>query len=479
MSFEPEWSDSQSGAGNSSSEGLLTLDEVIGLMMERLSDGLDHPELWPDIPEFAAHFPQMADTLAARLANSWGGRLHLAVLHALCVASTDPQAALCLLEPLAVQNSLSTLVQGALFHVQGLLDPGNDRYDLTDRICTTPFQVLDVLENSTHLCCASWIQQSAGDLNQAPWQDVWNSRSAQDIRASILDGSYRYCNKTACPHIGGNQLPTRAEVAQRSDFWKDIIENDRTEMAESPYRVNLAYDRTCNLSCPSCRTEKWAADTEIRTRYDKLQEEKILPMLKQTKLVFITGSGDPFASKNFRNLMERLTADEYPDLRFQIMTNGMLFTPREWERFPALHGRVANLRISLDAATGPTHELLRRGARWEVMERNLAFAAELRANGLVDSLDLAFTVQVENYREMGPAVDLANSLGADVMAFLRLTNWGTFTNEQYAARAVFMPSHPEFSDFVATMQDPRLCDKIVRLADLAFFVENEQGTKAA
>jgi MoaA/NifB/PqqE/SkfB family radical SAM enzyme len=106
-------------------------------------------------------------------------------------------------------------------------------------------------------------------------------------------------------------------------------------------------------------------------------------MLKDARLAIVTGSGDPFASKNFRQLIERMTADEFPDLRFQVMTNAMLLTEREWDNFPALHERTAHLRISIDAATGPTHEKLRRGAKWDVMERNLAFAGRLRAAGQV------------------------------------------------------------------------------------------------
>lgn len=474
MSHEPEWSET----GTASEEGFLSLDEVLVLLLEQMQDGLDHPELWADIPAFATHFPNMRQELTEHLAHAYPAQQgFLAILLAMVVAADDPHEALRMLEPLAVNNSLSALVQGALFHVQGLVAPDPAKFDLSDRLCVTPFQVLDVLENSTHLCCASWLQRSAGNLNDAPWQEVWNSETAQEIRASIHDGSYKFCNKTACPHITAGALPKKADLVAKSDFWRDVIENERTEI-EAPFRVNLAYDRTCNLSCPSCRTSKWAADAEIRARFDKLQEEKILPMLKQSKIVFITGSGDPFASKNFRNLLERLGPEDYPDLRFQVMTNGMLFTPREWERFPALHGRVASLRISLDAATGPTHELLRRGARWEVMLENLAFAAELRRQGLVDSLDFAYTVQVENYRELGDAVDFAKAHNADAAAFLRLTNWGTFSAREYADRAVFMTSHPEHAAFIEMMQDPRLQDPIVRLADLATFVR-EPVQKAA
>ena len=37
----------------------------------------------------------------------------------------------------------------------------------------------------------------------APLEEVWNSPWAQQIRASILDGSYRYCIEKNCPHLRG------------------------------------------------------------------------------------------------------------------------------------------------------------------------------------------------------------------------------------------------------------------------------------
>jgi MoaA/NifB/PqqE/SkfB family radical SAM enzyme len=234
--------------------------------------------------------------------------------------------------------------------------------------------------------------------------------------------------------------------------------------------VNLAYDRTCNLSCPSCRSSSYAADEATRLKYDALQERVMLPMLKHTQVVTITGSGDPFASKNFRRLMERLGDDDYANLKFHIMTNGMLFTPREWERFPALHGRVKVLSISLDGASAATHETLRRGARWDVMEQNLSFAGDLRRQGLIDAFHLGFVVQVENYHEMGDMIALAARMGADGVYFGRITNWGTFSEAEYKRKAVFLPAHPEHGRFIEAMADPRLTDSRAYLGNLIDFL---------
>jgi MoaA/NifB/PqqE/SkfB family radical SAM enzyme len=192
-------------------------------------------------------------------------------------------------------------------------------------------------------------------------------------------------------------------------------------------------------------------------------------LLRGAETVFVTGSGDPFASKNFRRLIAELNADDYPNLRFLIMTNAMLFTRRQWEQFPTLHRRVRMLKVSVDAATGPTHERIRRGARWDTMLENMIFAGQLVREGQVEQYELTFTVQAGNFREMGDAVDLAKRVGATSVYFGRITNWGTFSPEEYAAQAVFRPDHPDHSAFLETMRDPRLLDPMVALGNLRSF----------
>lgn len=448
--------------------------EMLQLILGIMGDGLDHPEVWSALPDMLDALPDLPERIEDMLAAEPNDRRRtfLLVLLGVCGGILgQADAMLVSLASLAAQHSQSPLVQGAIFHLRGLADPMDARYDLSDKFCATPFEQIDVLERSSHLCCASWLQTSAGDMSTGSWEAVWNSDAAQSIRESIHDKSFRHCSKTACPKIMGGTLPTTTEARAVSPQWGEIIDNELTSLAVGPTHVNLAYDRTCNLSCPSCRTERYAADRAERAMFDDMQERAILPMLRGAETVFITGSGDPFASKNFRNLMERLTPDAYPDLHFRMMTNGMLLTPREWENFPALHGRVEQMRISIDAATGPTHELLRRGARWPVFLENVKFAVQLAQDGLVKEVALIFIVQQENYREMGDAVDLAEALGVDVIGFARLTNWGTFDDAAYADKAVFLPSHPEYNDFLAVMRDPRLLRESVFLGDLAVFAD--------
>lgn len=446
---------------------------VLELLCQKLSDNVDHPEIWAAWPDFLGGYRAFGLYVKHQLARTLIGdrmELTLRIAHSLTLAYRGkPAEGISVMEAISARYSQSPLVQGTIFFLHGLAEPGNAKYNLKGKICRTPFQQLDVLDGSSHLCCASWLKESVGSCFVQPWQDVWNSEKAQAIRASMHDGSYRYCNKIACPVIQGNDLTPAAQLAEESDQWHDIVAEKKTVLDHGPQRVNLAYDRTCNLRCPSCRTQAYSADSATRDRFDQVQDENILPMLRQAKTVYITGSGDPFASRNFRNLMSKLGAEEYPDLRFIIMTNGMLFTPKEWAKFPSLHGRVALFKISIDAAHKETHEQLRLGARWETMLENMSFAADLKRQGLIDNLELVFTVQQQNYQEMGDACDLAGSLGADIY-FGRITNWGTFSHEEYEKRAVCLATHPEHDRFLEMVQDERLKGLRVIPADLSQFI---------
>ena len=439
-------------------------------LREQFEDGLDHPEIWNTWPQFLAKYPSIEALAKQDLADILPGNrmeITLRIVKSLCLAhSGQVAAAIADLEIFLTRSRQTPLIQGVLFFVRGMADPANPIYKLEGKICTLPFQNLEVLEHGTFLCCSGWLSTPIGNCFSKRWEDVWNSPKAEAIRASIHDGSYRFCNKIDCPKIQQGALPSAETLATETAEWKEILATQKTRIESGPKTVNLAYDRSCNLRCPSCRTSAFTANQQMRDRYDELQEKNILPVLHNARLVFITSSGDPFASRNFRNLIMKLGPDQYPNLRFFIITNGMLLTRKEWEKFPNLHRRVEVLRVSIDAASEATHETLRLGSKWGLMLENMEFFAELQQKGLVENFWLAFVVQQGNYKEMGMACDLAEQLGAKIH-FSRIANWGTFSESEYSQRAVFLKTHPEYKQFLEVLKDKRLQGPHVKLGNLA------------
>ena len=49
-------------------------------------------------------------------------------------------------------------------------------------------------------------------------------------------------------------------------------------------------------------------------------------------LINVTGSGDPFGSKLFRELLFSIDGEKFPRVFFNLQTNGVMFTPRYWDK---------------------------------------------------------------------------------------------------------------------------------------------------
>ena len=49
-------------------------------------------------------------------------------------------------------------------------------------------------------------------------------------------------------------------------------------------------------------------------------------------MLVLSGNGDPLARKDTRELLMNFPVEEYPGVRFEILTNGLLWTPAVWEK---------------------------------------------------------------------------------------------------------------------------------------------------
>jgi organic radical activating enzyme len=442
------------------------MDNLLRQMIDLLEDDLDHPELWRTLKNHSGEFSALESVLRSIESLdqieplSQLKSLRLTILYIVIKAVQGQiEWARASITKLQLKHSQNLQVNGVAFFIESLFDPENPKYQLENRFCENPFNRIEVLDNSTHQCCASWLPTNCGNMATSNWYDIWNSTTAQSVRKSVLDGSFRHCNKMLCPRIKGGLLPKKDAGTLKPQYRK-ILEQKEITIATPPEVINLAYDRTCNLSCPSCRTAVYAADSKTRSALQDMQERNVLPMLRHARTAYVTGSGDPFARKNFRHLLQQLSPDTHPQLKLVLMTNGLLLTPKEWEKFKNLRGMVESIRVSIDGVSHETHDHIRRGSDWEIVHKNLKFIGELRKSGAFDSYVICFVVQNGNYHEMGDAVDVAKEVGADQIFFDRMSNWGTFSDNDYKNLCVSSSTHPKFDDFMQHLRDDRLADPI-------------------
>jgi organic radical activating enzyme len=346
---------------------------------------------------------------------------------------------------------------------------------LSSHFCHAPFTTLQTTPTGTaFVCCPVWLPTPIGNLDSDPVQ-LWNGPIAGQIRASIIDGSFRYCDHLHCSRITNRSLPRRD-----SDEARAVLEDFAAKGPADrlPKYVYLSHDKSCNLSCPSCRAKVYAANKAKQAKLDELTETTILPLLRHAEEVMITGSGDPFGSNHFRNLIKRLNEQDFSHLKIDLHTNGQLWDERAWTEL-GLQGRVRYAQISIDAARADTYAIVRRGGNFERLLKNLAFIKRLRQSGEISELEFSMVVQVQNFREMPELVQLGRAFGADTISFQMIRKRDIFSGEEFEAAFIGNPAHRDYPAFLDILEAPDLALPGVQMGNILAYVHRSRHPLSA
>lgn len=329
-----------------------------------------------------------------------------------------------------------------------------NKVDLKNYVCSVPFVSLEVDDHKRFLCCASWLKKYL-PRDSKPLE-AWNSTEARDIRDSILDGSYKYCDSNQCPFL--HQLITFGRVGVTHPLkHKDNLPEDVKFRVDShiqnknfaPYLVQFSMDRSCNLECPSCRLKMFIADSKKIARVKQDIQDIEDAYGTEVTTLYITGSGDPFISVGFRDFLRNFDKTKWPKLiNINLRTNATKWNKKMWDSMKKVHPFVRTCEISIDAATKETYEnKVRIGGNWDELMENLYFIKNIST---IKSVKTSFVVQQKNFKEMKKFYDLMYSIfGNKVNIFYsKITNWGTFTEDEFKEQQVWNESHPEYEDFI-------------------------------
>ena len=324
----------------------------------------------------------------------------------------------------------------------------------SDYICGVPFTSIELHDEERFLCCASWLTKflpKNTEINEA-----WESKEADDIRDSMLDGSYRYCDDTLCPYLSEakNPSPTgKLGPLHLKDNLPTTIKKRVRRYKEGNLPghsvVQFSFDRSCNLECPSCRVQMFIADSKKIKEVELTIEDIENKYSNVIQTLYITGSGDPFISVGFRNFLRNFKPEKYPKLdSIHLHTNATKWNRAMWASMPNIHKFVSTCEISIDAGTLDTYENKTRiNGKWNELIDNLRFINTL-AN--VTKIKASFVVQRDNYKEMDIFYNLMLQIfGKKVTVFYgKITNWGTFTEEEFKQHNIFETTHPEHTQFL-------------------------------
>jgi MoaA/NifB/PqqE/SkfB family radical SAM enzyme len=310
-------------------------------------------------------------------------------------------------------------------------------------ICTTPFVYLEAHKNGIYSCCPSWLPNKISNLEDI--ETAWESEELKKVQESILDGSYKYCSKTQCPYL--------SELLINKTIPKGFIPKEdfkSQKYKQGPTNINFAFDRSCNLTCPSCRNVAIMADgTELEFIDDTIN--KIVDIYgKNIKMLYLSGTADPFASKSIRKLLLNFDRNKFPNVNhIHLHTNALLLTEKMWNSLSHIHDLIKTIEISIDAANEDTYKIVRRGGDWQTLLNNLNFISTIKLN----NKNVSFVTQDTNYMEMEDFYILMNKIFKNNINvfFNKITNWGTYTPAEFSIKQIWNESHPEFQMFLLNL----------------------------
>lgn len=316
--------------------------------------------------------------------------------------------------------------------------------DKKDYVCLQPFEFAEFFDYKSYMCCPNWLPENLGDPMKIT--ENWQSEKADNIRRSMIDGSYKYCIESRCPKLTGLKEGKSEGFMKKEEFLEKI---DDFAIDPFPKSVKFNFDQSCNLKCPSCRLEKINYQGAERKRTEQIMEAIETQLADGLQHIECTGSGDPFFSRTFRKWMMNFDPSMYPNLKsMHLHTNATLWNHSNWSRMTRVHKFIKSAEISIDAAYKDTYEnYTRLGGKWDDLMENLKYISEIKT---LERVTLSFVVQIDNYKEMVDFHKMAEKFFDHThinweVFYNRVVNWGTYNAEDFKKVDVGNPEHPEYN----------------------------------
>ena len=304
--------------------------------------------------------------------------------------------------------------------VPSYLKPTWKLYDRTEKQgitnnCNLPFKVVSIdHDGNCMLCtCDGWLPISVCNIMDIDSFDkIWQTTRAIALQQDVSSKKFTYCSVDSCN-------------IKKQDV---LFEN---------YFINLNYDESCNLACPTCRPQ--AINITSGTKYEhKLKMSKhiskLISKFDHACTINMSGNGDPFASLIYRKFL--MTVEPNPKHKYRLLTNGLLL--KKLLAKTKIYNNIDVIDISIDAGDQQTYERVRKGGSWPVLIENLDYLKSLNLDVLIR---LNMVVQVENFHSIKHFDKLLQKYNWNGR-ISRLEDWSTFNKKQWQWRNISDKSHP-------------------------------------
>lgn len=310
-------------------------------------------------------------------------------------------------------------------------------------ICNHPFAKVEIDKfGDIYCCCKFHLPVKFGNIYQNSFEEVWNSETAQKIRANVINEDYSLCNKNACPYLRLKNFDKRFDREE---------EDISLVMKKYPKHVSFCHDKECNIACIICRDSIWRnTEEELKTMNEQI-ETKFLPMLKDAEYVTISANGDPIASRHSRLLIKRIH-EVYPNIKFEIFSNGTLLNENNLREL-GITNSLYNVKMSIHSAHKETYaKIIRNGELYyDKLIQNIHYLSELRKK-YDFGITLLFVTTSLNYQDIPDFIRFAENLNAD-WYISEYSDEQLQSCQKHPEWVIINKNHPEHQKLIEVLHD--------------------------
>lgn len=181
----------------------------------------------------------------------------------------------------------------------------------------------------------------------------------------------------------------------------------KTALQSKPRNLMAVLSNKCNIACIMCLTSrsKWELPKE--------RLDEIISLFPYLERVMWQG-GEVLFLPYFKDILKH--ALNYPNMRQSLITN---FQLADEEIIELIVKNNIEMTISIDGVKKETYEKIRRGAKFDVLEKNLRLLNEIRnkfKNKMI--LNMNVVVMRENYADLDKFVDFAAKYKFDFICYM-------------------------------------------------------------
>ncbi|PIP91235.1 MAG: hypothetical protein COW01_06180 [Bdellovibrionales bacterium CG12_big_fil_rev_8_21_14_0_65_38_15] len=264
-----------------------------------------------------------------------------------------------------------------------------DKIIKSKTFCMLPWVHMHLWPNGNTFPCCIWdAEKPLGRFGEnSSLKDSWNSEAMKTLRKNMLNGKKSDGCKR-CYELeehGTVETLRKMSIDKYSKNW-DFVEETKQDGTVDTVRMNyldIRFNNLCNLKCQTCGPELSSSWYEDQTKmYSDWNKPKVIaidaneklwnelePLLKNVENAYFAG-GEPLICDEHYKILELWLENNMENIHINYTTNFALLEHKGakvldyWKKF-----KNVSVSASLDDS-GSRAEYLRKGTKWDVIEKN-------------------------------------------------------------------------------------------------------------